>query len=104
MQTLRRFWLDEQGVIASTDLALICTILVIGMIVGLTTLRDQVVQELGDVAVGVASLNQSYSFAGATLTFEGEDFVVAGSAFVDQADACDDGCIGVAVAAQHESP
>ena len=103
MNTLVRLWLDESGAIATTDLALICTILVIGLIVGLTTMRDQIVQEMGDVAVGIASLNQSFSFAGATLTIDGEEFVVAGSAFEDGADDCDDGCISVSAAAQHES-
>jgi hypothetical protein len=36
--------------VVSAELALVATILVIGMVVGLTSIREQVVQELADVA------------------------------------------------------
>ena len=62
--TAEKLWGDESGFIVSTDLILISSILVIGLLVGLVSLRDQIVQELGDVAVAVGNLNQSYSFAG----------------------------------------
>ena len=35
----------------------------IGIIVGLVTFRDQLVQELGDGAAAIGNLNQSYSIA-----------------------------------------
>jgi hypothetical protein len=38
------------------------TILGLGMLVGITTYRDQVVQEFGDVADSLQSIDQSYSF------------------------------------------
>ena len=50
---LNRFWSDEAGFIVSTELILIATILVIGMLVGLVSVRDQVVQELADVAEAI---------------------------------------------------
>lgn len=84
--TMRKLWNDEAGFIVSADLILISTILVIGVLVGLVTLRDQVVQELGDLATAVGNLNQSYSFAGATITFDGSTFTVAGSSFADKTD------------------
>ncbi|MFP6657192.1 MAG: hypothetical protein VB853_03360 [Pirellulales bacterium] len=85
MYLLKRLWSDNVGVVVSAELILIATILVIGMIVGLTSVRDQVVQELGDVAAAIASANQSYSFSGAT----GHHSSTAGSQFADLADDCD---------------
>ena len=57
---------DESGFVVSTELILIATILVIGMIVGLTTLRDQVVTELSDVADAISALDQSYAYSDIT--------------------------------------
>ena len=82
---LRKLWNDERGVAMSTELILITVLLVIGAIVGLSTFRDQLVQEFGDAALAVSSLNQSYSFSGATVG----GFPVAGSIFTDTADDCD---------------
>lgn len=84
--TIRKIWNDEGGFVVSADLILISTILVIGVLVGLVTLRDQVVQEFGDLATAVGNLNQSYSFSGASITFAGETFTVAGSSFADKTD------------------
>ena len=48
---MMKLWNDEAGFIVSAELVLIATILVLGMIVGLVSVRDQVVQELGDIAL-----------------------------------------------------
>jgi Flp pilus assembly pilin Flp len=85
MKTLMLLWADEAGVVVSAELILIVTILVIGMVVGLTSLRDQVTQELGDVAGAISTINQSFSFSGAT----GHHSSTAGSIFVDFTDDCD---------------
>ena len=85
MNLFKQLWNDEVGVVISAELILVATILVIGMIVGLTTVRDQVVQELGDVAAAVASMNQSYSYSGAT----GHHSSPAGSSFAALRDDCD---------------
>lgn len=85
MKTIQLLWADQSGVIVSAELILIATILVIGMVVGLTTIRDQVVQELGDVAQAIANVNQSYSFSGVT----GHHSSTAGSIFIDRLDECD---------------
>ncbi len=87
MQMFKKLWADEVGAILSAELILVVTIVVLGMVVGLTTVRDQVVQELGDVAIAIAHLNQSYSFSGAT----GHHSSTAGSIFIDLLDDCD-GC------------
>ena len=39
---LKRLWLDEGGAVLSTELILLLVITVIGMVVGLTALRDAV--------------------------------------------------------------
>ncbi len=102
--TAKKLWGDESGFIVSTDLILISSILVIGLLVGLVSVRDQIVQEFGDMAVAVGNLNQSYSFAGHTVTFvddnntpsiPGDDvtytFTVAGSTFADASDLGENG-------------
>lgn len=85
MSLLARFWKDEDGFVVSSELVLIATILVLGLIVGLASVRDQLVQELGDVAAAIATLNQSYSFSAVL----GHHSSTAGSVFLDRTDSCD---------------
>lgn len=85
MKMFQQFWNDENGFVVSTELVLIATVLVLGMIVGLTTLRDQVIAELADVAAAFSNSNQSYSFSGIT----GHSSSTAGSLFNDNTDFCD---------------
>ena len=85
MTVLHRLWADEAGFVVSAELVLVATILVIGMIVGLTTVRDQVVQELGDIALAIGAVNQSYTYNGV----RGHSSETAGSQFYDQPDFCD---------------
>lgn len=85
MKRCAQFWKDEEGFVVSSELILIATILVIGLITGLTTIRDQVVQELGDVADAVSEINQSYSYAGITA----HSATTAQSVFLDQNDFCE---------------
>jgi hypothetical protein len=54
-------WGDEGGEASTLSLILICTIIAIGALVGLTTLRDQLVQEFGDLGMAIESLDQSFS-------------------------------------------
>ena len=82
---MKKFWSDEAGFIVSAELVLIATILVLGMIVGLVSVRDQVVQELGDVALAIGQINQSYSFSGIT----GHTSSTEGSQLRDTTDVCD---------------
>ncbi|MFK7777711.1 MAG: hypothetical protein QM501_06265 [Gimesia sp.] len=85
MKMFQQFWNDESGFVVSAELVLIATVLVLGMIVGLTTLRDQVIGELADVAAAFSNSNQSYSFSGIT----GHSSSTAGSIFNDNTDFCD---------------
>jgi Flp pilus assembly pilin Flp len=92
MRLLHRLWKDQRGFVISTELILIAVLLVIGLIAGLTTLRDQVVQELGDLAAAIGSINQSYSFSGTT----GHSSSTSGSIFTDLTDFCDAGDVAAA--------
>jgi len=90
---LRNFWNDDCGFIVSAELVLVATILVIGMIVGLSQVQHAVVQELADVACAIGSLNQSYGYTGfsAKKTMGGavNKSTTKGSSFVDGKDECD---------------
>jgi len=55
---------DEYGVILSTEIVIIGSILVIGLITGLTCLQKSVNEELKDVAGAIGALDQSYAFSG----------------------------------------
>ncbi len=83
---LKRLWQDEAGIIATTDLILITTILGLGIIVGVVMLRNQVVQEFGDLSTAVGGLDQSYEYQGRTLTSASGTQEVAGSDYEDLLD------------------
>ena len=51
---------DENGFIVSAELVLVGTILVLGMIVGLTEPSFNVNQELEDVGSAIGGINQTY--------------------------------------------
>ncbi len=90
MHTLLR---DEAGFIVSAELVLIATILVIGLIVGLSEVQHAVVQELNDIGDAIGSVNQSFRYTGFRARKNGRHHEVkshtAGSFFVDYADECD---------------
>ena len=100
MRLLSQLWNDENGFIVSSELILIATILVIAMVVGLQTVRDAVLQELGDVGAAIGSISQDYSYAGTT----GHASYVLGSAYADATDFCEVttansvNCVGVCIA------
>jgi Flp pilus assembly pilin Flp len=89
-----RLWHDEAGAVVSAELVLVATILVIGMIVGLKSVRDAVVSELADVGQAISNVNQSYRYGGVT----GHYAQTMGSNFQDDTDFCDLNGTG---AAQH---
>ena len=82
---LKRLWNDEAGAIVSAEIMLVATILVIGMVVGLKSVRDSVLTELADVAQAIANVDQSYSYSGV----DGHAAATTGSHFIDAADFCD---------------
>ena len=74
----RDLWCDECGALAGADYILALTILVIGGITGLVTVRDATVQNLGDIAVALESLDQSY-----TVTIEQSNGFMLSFGYVD---------------------
>lgn len=60
LQKLRR---DESGNASVIALLLITTIVAIGAIAGLSTFRNQIVQEFGDIGVALDNLDHSFSYS-----------------------------------------
>jgi len=82
---------DESGFIVSAELVLVATVLVLGMLVGMSQVQNAVVSELNDVGHAIGSANQSYYFTGFHARKWGgyTKSRTFGSAFFDLADACD---------------
>jgi|GEM_PF-2777407 len=53
---------DESGFIVAGELVLVSTILTLGMIVGLTSVRQAVVSDLEDVANGYFAVNSGHRY------------------------------------------
>ena len=79
---------DENGFVVSAELVLVGTILVLGMIVGMTELSFNVNQELEDLGSAVGAINQTYFFTLAS----GKKGEVVGSTNLDFEDECDNSC------------
>lgn len=82
---------DENGFIISAELVLVLTIAVLGMVVGLTAVRDAINSELNDLSNAFGAINQSYNYNGLKkeLRSGGVHAYVAGSGFNDKSDDCD---------------
>lgn len=80
-----RLWKDDTGFIISVELILLATILVIGLVVGLASLRNQAVQEFVDVGQSVGSLSQGFCMSG--VQKPGVAWT-DGTCMVDQVDFC----------------
>ncbi len=57
---LNRVWKEDEGVL-TFEWILLITVLVIGIVGGLSAVRDAMITELGDVAEAMISLDQSYT-------------------------------------------
>ena len=84
---LRKLWNDEAGAVLSAELVMVATILVIGMTVGLSAVRNSVVTELADLGQAISEIDQSYSYS----NVNGHHSRSAGSKFRDAKDFCDGG-------------
>ena len=76
----QRFLEDETGVIVSSELALVGTVGVLGMVVGLESVATAVTQELTDLSSAFRSLNQSFSYRSIA---KGQHARFSGSSFTD---------------------
>lgn len=78
MFTAKHFISDEDGFVLSSEALLMGSIVVIGLLVGIDSIQNTVVMELGDYAESFGLLNQSYSYAGVsdgTASTEGTEFL-----------------------------
>ena len=57
---LKRIWSDQRGVL-TFEWILLITLLVIGIVGGYSAVRDGVIDELGDVAGAILSVDQSFT-------------------------------------------
>ncbi len=74
----------QGGFVMTTELVLLVTVMVMGMVVGLVTMRDAVTAEMEDVAEAIGALDQSYAFQG--IVNAENTAAVDGSIFVDAVD------------------
>ena len=81
---LKKLWNDEMGVIISAELVLVMTILVIGVITGLASVRDAVVTELADVGAAIGNMDQSFTIGGVVA----HSAATTNSVFLDTIDFC----------------
>lgn len=80
---------DEGGATLSAELVLVLTIVVLGIIVGLSEVAVAVNTELNDVSNAIGALDQSY-FLTAFCTLSPKNInLTAGSRFTDTQDDCD---------------
>ncbi len=92
---MRQLLNDEAGFLISAELLLILTLMICGVVVGMATVRDALVQELGDVAEAIGALDQSYNYRALRAPREkgGTHARCGGSGFNDEEDDCD--CKGI---------
>ena len=104
MLSLRTLWHDEVGFIVSAELVLVATLLVVGLVVGLSEVQHAIVSELNDVADAIGSLNQGFRFSGLSAKkSSGCGSFMSGSSFTDMVDTCDNNQNSLACdAAQNE--
>ena len=59
---VRQAWKEEDGVL-TFEWILLLTMVTIGIVSGLSTVRDAIISELGDVAQAMLALDQSYTIS-----------------------------------------
>lgn len=94
----KNLYLDQSGFIVSAELVLIATLLVVGLVVGLSEIQHAVVSELNDVGDAIGALNQSFLYSGmsAKKGSGGYKSYARGSVFWDEQDDCDYNQCGIA--------
>jgi Flp pilus assembly pilin Flp len=62
-QLFSRLWKDEDGIVA-LEYLLVATIIGLGLISGITAVRQAIVTELVELAAAITNINQAYSYVG----------------------------------------
>lgn len=92
---MMQFWSDESGVLVSAEIVLLCTIVVLGLVVGLVEFQSSIVAELEDLASAFGNFDQSYKTSGfvsiGSGRFVGRAVIARtfGAAYADLPDNCD---------------
>ena len=88
---MRNLLNDEAGFVISAELVLVLTIAVLGMVVGLASVRDAINAELVDLSNAFGAIDQSYSVRGSfkVSNTDKPHAQVAGFGFRDRGDDCD---------------
>lgn len=86
---LRNLLNDENGAVLSAELVLVLTIVVIGVIVGLSEVAVAINTELNDISNAIGALSQEYYFVGFHASADKAKSLVNGSCYTDDIDSCD---------------
>ena len=88
-----RLFREEDGALFTMEIILIATICGIGVVVGLSSFRDALSQEFGDVSAGLASIDHGYEYNDLTKseTIENMQFsyFISGSVYTDLPNFCE---------------
>lgn len=95
---IKRLWNEELGAVVSAEIMLVATVLVIGVLIGLKSVRDSVVSELADVAQAFSQVSQRFTINGSNY---GNNSWDAGNNWGDDSQPA--GCINVGAGAATES-
>src|SRR5262245_14281338 len=64
LHLFRKLWRDDEGALIATEFLFVATILVIGIIIGLTNLRTAINAELTELGNAILALSQGYTISG----------------------------------------
>lgn len=90
---LRQLWNDEQGFVVSAELVIVSTVLVTGLTVGLSYVRDGLTGEFKEIGDAFRSLDQTYYYSGFQGCRQSNNrpmSFVSGSRFCNRKQGCDD--------------
>ena len=82
---VKSVWTEDEGVL-SFEWVLLVTLLTIGIVGGIAAARDAVIDEMGDVAEAMLSLDQSYTieFPLEVIVHSGRSGSASNSSFTDE--------------------
>ena len=63
---LKNLWVDDRGALIAMEFLFVATILVIGTVVGLVSVRNAVNAELTELANAILALSQGFTISGQT--------------------------------------